>query len=117
MKSFKVYAKESGAVIAQNCVIADGMLERMVGLLNHSSLPESHGLLLNPCNQVHTFFMRFPIDAVFLSADNEVLACLELWPWRLSRMIFKARKILELPLGSARKANLHAGQKLEFEPC
>jgi uncharacterized protein len=99
--------------VAESCAIALSMRERLVGLLNHSKLSETEGLLLEPCKQVHTFFMRFAIDAVFLSRDGEIIAIDELKPWRVSRLYFSARKCLELPRGRSRRLGLKVGERLE----
>lgn len=105
---------DSPAVVVERCRVADSMVSRLVGLLNHDTLPEGEGLLIKPCNQVHTFFMRFAIDAVFLSGDDEIVAVEELKPWRVSKLRLKARKVLELPLGTSRRLGLERGRKLVF---
>ena len=107
----------NGREVAARCVVAASMRARMVGLLNHDSLPAGEGMLLDPCNNVHTFFMRFAIDVVFLGKDNTVLAIDELRPWRISRLRLRARKVLELPLGACRAVGLKPGDRLEFTPC
>ena len=71
------------------------------------------GLWLEPCNAVHTMFMRFPIDAVFLSRDRTVLAIREqVAPWRFLRPVWRARSVLELPAGEARRLGLLVGDQL-----
>ncbi|TML60208.1 MAG: DUF192 domain-containing protein, partial [Actinobacteria bacterium] len=58
----------------------------MKGLLGRTSLPDGEGLLLKPCGSVHTFFMRFPIDVVFLDRELSVVAVsAEVAPWRTAR--------------------------------
>ncbi len=94
--------------------MASSARTRLVGLLNHSSLPEHASLLIEPCKQVHTFFMRFPIDVVFLGRDDRVLKICSLFPWRLSPLVWGAHKVLELPLGRCARAGLSEGSHLEF---
>lgn len=113
----KVVVKESGAVVASSCVHANSVATRIQGLLGRTTLPDGEGLLIDPCNNVHTFFMKFPIDVVFLDSSNVVVRVKELSPWRISPLVFSARRVLELPLGTARKHALAVGQRLEFEPC
>jgi uncharacterized membrane protein (UPF0127 family) len=101
----------SGKSVAMKCVHARNPWTRLVGLLNRSQLDAGEGLLIEPCKQVHTFFMRFPIDVVFLDSKNQVLAKQSLKPWRLSPLIFKAAKVLEVPAGST--SDLRPGMQLE----
>ena len=63
----------NGAPVCDSCVVADRMLPRMKGLLGRRELASGEGMLIRPTSSIHTFFMRFPIDAVFLSRDGEVL--------------------------------------------
>ena len=81
---------------------AESMFSRIVGLLGRSSLPQGHGLLISPCNQVHTFFMKFAIDVIFLDSSNCVVKlCPNLKPWRLTPIVWKAKAVLEVPQGEA----------------
>ena len=66
-----------GSVVCERAVIADQPLRRMRGLLGRRSLPAGDGLLLRPAPSVHTAFMRFPIDVVFLDRDLQVLKVVE----------------------------------------
>ena len=72
-----------GRVACEQCLLADRPWARMWGLLGRRSLPWGEGLLLRPAASVHTFFMRFPIDVVFLDRELTVLGVTpELRPWR-----------------------------------
>ena len=104
----------TGVALAPRCGVARTMIARMVGLLNHDALAEGEGLLIEPCNHVHSFFMRFPIDVVFLDRDDVVVAWQPLPAWRLSKMHWRARKVLELPLGRCQAVGLAVGQRLEL---
>jgi uncharacterized membrane protein (UPF0127 family) len=86
------------------------------GLLGREGLPEGEGLLLaDPTGTIHTFFMRFPIDAVFLTADLRVLRiAAAVPPWRLARAR-GARRILELAAGGADRAGIAVGDTLLVE--
>jgi hypothetical protein len=78
-------------------------------------LPEGHGLLLPQCRSVHTCFMRFPIDLVYICGENEVEKIVpEMKPWRLS-LCWSANAILEINAGAAREAGLEEGHALRFE--
>jgi len=86
---------------------------RLRGLLGRP-LEEGGGLLLTPCGSIHTFGMRYPIDAVYLDCKGRVLRVDEALPagkaWPQER---GAKRVLELPAGFAAKRQIHAGDKLE----
>lgn len=104
-----------GAVIADKLEMKDSFFGRLIGLLSRSGLKDGEGIILNPCTQIHTFFMRFSIDAVFLSRDMEVISVIEdMKPWRVSPMYFKAKYTLEVR-GGYLKGGVKAGDKLALE--
>jgi uncharacterized membrane protein (UPF0127 family) len=85
----------------------------MRGLLGRAGLEPGEGLLLRPASSVHTFFMRFPIDVVFLGAEGEVLKIApELAPWRTAGAR-GAKAVVELPAGEAARVGLMVGDRLE----
>jgi len=112
--ALKVTLARTGSTVVSKCFEAKTMRTRLVGLLGHDKLNADEALLLMPCNHVHTWFMRFPIDAVFLNRDDEIVGIDELAPWKLSRLHWKSRKVLELPAGTAQKLSLRPGDRLEF---
>ncbi len=115
MKIVKALIRGKGACLSLECVIAQSMLQRMVGLLKHKSLPEEASLLIVPCNSIHTYFMRFAIDAVFLDRECRVLDIAEALP--PSKLRFGKRgchSVLELPAGRARRVGLDLGDQIEF---
>lgn len=90
-----------GYVIAAQVEQAATFWSRLKGLMFHANLPTKNALLLEPCPQIHTCFMRFNIDVIFLDAQNCVVEVVEnLKPWRMSKFYAKARRALELPGGS-----------------
>ncbi len=104
--------REDGAVVCERCTVAATPLRRMKGLLGRKELPPGDGLLLRPASSIHTFFMRFSIDAVFLDRDlvvRKVAAGVK--PWRL---VFarRARSVLELQAGEAGRRGVAVGQRL-----
>jgi uncharacterized membrane protein (UPF0127 family) len=91
------------------------MLARMRGLLGRRSLPAGEGLLIRPAPSVHTFFMRFPIDVVFLSRSGDVLkVCADVGPWR-ARSCRGAYAVLELAAGEAERGGVVTGDNIEIE--
>ena len=103
---------ESGRVVCEGLTLADGPLTRMKGLLGRKSLPSGEGLLLRPAASVHTAFMRFPIDAVFLDDDGRVLrVAADLRPWRAAGCR-GARAVLELSSGESERRGVRPGDRL-----
>ena len=89
----------------------------MRGLLGRSGLDPAEGLLIKPTNSVHMFFMRFPIDVVFLDRDMVVRKVVEtLRPWRMTACR-GARAALELPAGAAGRRGIAVGERLVLEPA
>jgi uncharacterized protein len=112
----KVRVKFNHEVIADDILVADTIYTRLVGLMFRASPPQrSRGLLLNPCNSIHTFFMRYSLDVVFLSKANEVVKVIRnLKPWRMTWIYFRASKTLEVPAGSL-PASVLEGMRLEID--
>lgn len=106
-----------GTVIAERVTIADSILRRLRGLLGTRTLPSRHGLLLRPCRQVHSFFMQYAIDLVFLDADGRVLCTVPRFPVnRMSPLVRDAASVLELPAGTLEEAPAAPGDELRLEP-
>ena len=102
-----------GAVVCERCTIADSALPRMRGLLGKRSLGSDEGVLLRPAGSVHTFFMRFPIDIVFLDRDGRVLRIAEsVRPWRTAAAR-GAKAVLELRAGECARRRLLTGDVVE----
>ena len=103
----------SGEVLCASCTVAATPLTRLRGLLGRDGLAENHGLLIRPTWSVHTAFMRFSIDVVFLDRDLRVLEVVaDLAPWRVASHR-GAHSVLELPAGECARVGLVAGDRLE----
>ena len=101
-------------VVCERAVIADRPLRRMRGLLGRASLGAGEGLLLQPAPSVHTAFMRFPIDVVFLDRNIQVVKLVEsLVPWRMAAARH-ARSTLELAAGEAAARGIRVGDRLRL---
>ena len=75
--------EDDGQVLCENCVLADTFVRRLRGLLGRRELPAGEGIVLRPEWSVHTFFMRFVIDVVFVDVDQVVCKVVSnLKPWR-----------------------------------
>ena len=105
-----------GTVLAERAGLARRALERLRGLLGRSSLPEGEGLVIEPCTSIHTFFMRFPIDVLFLDAQGRVLrAIAALGPWRATRIYPRAARVAELPAGTLLRTGTAEGDLVRME--
>jgi uncharacterized protein len=104
---------EQGRVVCERCEVAAAMLDRMRGLLGRKGLDAGQGLLITRTSSIHTFFMRFPIDAVFCDRDLRVVKVVRgLRPWRTAGAR-GAKVVLELADGAA--ADLREGEQLVLD--
>ena len=116
MSSRQVTVQVSDRVVCERCEIADHLVARMRGLLGRSGLPQGEGIHLRPAGSIHTFFMRFPIDVVFLNEDDVVVKVVHrLAPWHAAGLK-GAKSVLELAAGEAEARGLEVGSKLQFDP-
>ena len=99
-------------VVCEPCVVAESFAARLRGLLGRRALQAGEGMLIRRESSVHTFFMRFAIDVVFLDADSRVLRVdANVGPWRL-KACRGARSVLELAAGAS--AGLSVGDRIEL---
>src|SRR3954471_11449295 len=104
--------RDGGSPVCERCLVADGPLARMRGLLGRDELPPGEGILLRPASSIHTALMRFPIDVVFLDRALVVLRVVpELPPWRTA-MRARAHAALELAAGEAARRGVEVGERL-----
>ena len=85
---------------------ADTFALRFQGLMFRKKLEPSEGLLLLDCSRIHTNFMRFPIDVVYLSEELRILDVETVRPWRIGKRVKGTRHVLEVPENAARKLKL-----------
>ena len=100
-----------GGVVAQRAMVAQGLVERAVGLLNRSSLETDEALVLPRCRSIHTWFMRMPIDVVFLRQGTVVKLAQTLGPFRLLSD-WQADTVVELACGTVSRQGLRVGDQL-----
>ena len=106
-----------GTVLADRCVVASSMGDRIVGLLDHDHLDPGGGLLIERTQSIHMFFMRFAIDVVFIDASDRVTKVVEgLRPWRVVWWARGARDCIELAGWRDRNLGTRAGDQLAREP-
>jgi uncharacterized membrane protein (UPF0127 family)/CheY-like chemotaxis protein len=101
-----------GNVLCEQVEIADSALPRMRGLLGRRSLPSGQGILLQPAPSIHTAFMRFQFDVVFLDASLRVIRTVEhVRPWRVV-IARHAASVLELAAGEVSRRNVELGDQI-----
>jgi uncharacterized membrane protein (UPF0127 family) len=101
-------------VLATCMEVADSAAKRNKGLLGRERLAPGEGLWIRPCEAVHTFWMRFSIDLIYLDRKNRIRKLVsEVPPWRLSACLM-AHSVLELPSGTIRETRTQPGDTLEF---
>lgn len=110
----KLYNLTSGNLLAEKVKMADRFWLRLRGLAFYPEFPGGTGaLILKPCNSVHTFFMRFPIDVIFASKALTVLYCLEnMERGKISPVIKEAVYAVEVPAGMVARSGTKAGHRL-----
>jgi uncharacterized protein len=111
MRKFIRLETQDGRAVCERCLVAERPLLRMRGLLGRATLPSGEGILLRPAASVHTFFMRFPIDVVFLDAHDVVLKVITLQPWRVAGCR-GGRSVVELPAGECARRSVRTGARL-----
>ena len=98
----KLVDRATGVVIADSLEVADGFWSRLVGLQFRKALPRGRAMLLTPCSSIHTFFLRFPIDVIFLDRQGQVLMVHRgVRPWRALWPVRHAHAVLELDASGA----------------
>lgn len=110
-----VYNLTRRCLLASRCREARGFWQRMRGLLGRHALQEGEGLLLHAEKMIHTFFMGFPIDVIYVDRGLKVVhltPCMR--PFRLGPLVWQAAYVLELPTGTIERTGTSVGDQLEF---
>ena len=107
----------TGRVLVERLQVPRSSMGRGLGLMFRRELPAGEGMWITPCNGIHMFFMRFPIDAVFVDRRVRVVRVYPgLRPWRVVPLVWRAHSVLELPAGSVAGLGLERGEQLSIEP-
>jgi uncharacterized membrane protein (UPF0127 family) len=113
--SFARVRTADGTTVCERCEIPESSFGRARGLLGRDGIEPGGGMLIDRAGSVHMFFMRFPIDVVFLSRDRTVVGVRHrLRPWRYAGAR-RAVAALELPVGRAAEVGVEPGDVLVFE--
>lgn len=102
-------------VLAEDVSIANSFFTRIKGLLGKKVFLPNQALILDPCNSVHSFFMHFPIDVLFVDKDYKVIkAIFDFDPNRISRTYWHSSKVIELPAGKLEITNTQVQDQLQL---
>lgn len=112
----KILNISKNTLLADSCRVADTFFTRFKGLMGAAFLPAGAGLHIIPCNSIHMFFMKIPLDVVFLDRNNTVVHMVEgIRPWQATKIVRKAHSVLELPAGTINSSRTSAGDRLKLE--
>ena len=111
----KVFCRNRPEIFLPRVRKTESLFDRIRGLLGSKSLSQGEGLLLAPCNSIHTLFMRVPIDVVFLNKKNMVTKIIRaMQPFRFG-MALNSSSVLELMAGQADRSGIEPGDQLNWE--
>jgi uncharacterized protein len=115
MKQVRFWNQDTGHLVAPHVTVADTFLRRARGLLGTRPLTDEEGLWIHPCGSVHTCFMGFSIDLLFMDSHYRITAQhSRMKPYRLALGPSGSRSVLELPAGRLEQLEFTVGQQLAF---
>lgn len=115
MSSKQLCDADTGKILVPHLEIAANGWQRAVGLIGRRKLEAEGGLWLHPCNGIHTFGVRFPIDVLFLDGNGKILRTVSaLKRCRLCGPVWKAKTVVELPANTLQRLNLTPGQRIKL---
>ena len=104
------------SILAEEVFLADTSLKRLKGLLGKKLLPSGQALIIRPCSSVHTFFMRFAIDVIFVNKQDQIIRVIpDLKPFSMTRPYFHAAYVVELPVGVIKSTASLPGDTLKLD--
>src|SRR5581483_5827526 len=113
--SYRLVNARTGVVVAHTLLAAFDSASRKKGLLGCDGLPEGTAMIIAPSNAVHTFFMRFSIDLVFVAKDGRVLKVRHAVPARRVAAALRSHAVIELPAGTLKRCNTIEGDTLTLD--
>lgn len=103
-------------ILADKATEAASFLARGRGLMLSPPLPQGGGLVIEPCNSIHMFFMRYPLDVVFTDKEGRVVFMYRgIKPWRMGRLVRGAKRAIELPEGTVDRTSTQVGDILSLK--
>lgn len=112
----RIVNQTKNQILAEEAVLADTLPQRMKGLLGRKEFKHGEALILKPCNSIHTFFMRFPIDVLFLDKNKRVVKAIpDLKPFRISNIYFSSVLAVELPANTIQATSTTSGDLISLD--
>lgn len=104
----------TGRILVPHLEVAGSLWRQTIGLMGQKTFQPDMGLLIPHCNGIHTAFVRFPIDVIFLDSASVVVRVIPaLGPWRIIGFVRGAKSVVELPAGTLQQKRITVGQRLE----
>ncbi len=115
MKVFSIRNAERGTVLATRATLASSYADRFFGLMGRREIEDGGGLFLTRSASIHSFFMRFRFDAIFVDRDDRVTKVVpSMRQWWLAFGGRGAKDVIELPAGTAARTDTHPGDRLDY---
>jgi len=112
----KIINQSKNTVLAQDIIVTDNFLSRAKGLLGRKEFLAGQALIIKPAKSIHTFFMHFPIDVLFVNKNKKIIkAITALAPYRFTAFYFNAVLVIELPAYTLQKTSTQEGDLLSFD--
>lgn len=109
----ELFNESRGQRLAGSVEMATSLWARLIGLMGRRTLDQGQALILQPGNSIHMFCMRFPIDAIFVDRSWHVLHVANgLRPWRMTRLVLRSKRVIELPAGTCHRTGTAKGDEL-----
>ena len=116
--SYKIVNLSRDIILSDNAVIADTLSGRIKGLLGRKKFKSGEALVIKPCNSVHTFFMSFSIDLLFVDRQDRIVKIVQAMPpFRLSSISLNAAYVIELPAGIISSTQTKIGDRIRLIPA
>lgn len=114
----RVVNETRSTTLALDAVIASSWWRRAMGLMGVRALKPASGLIIDPCTSIHTWFMAFAIDVVFVAKDGRVVKAVSaVPPWRFGPIALAARYVVELPAGVLSRTGTVEGDRIAVYPA
>jgi len=115
MQVVRISNVSKNTVVAERAELATGFFTRLRGLLGRKGLDAGCGMVIRPTDSIHTFFMAFSIDVVFLDKSGQVIKLMEdMKPGRVSPLVRHSKTVVELPVGTIARAQIVPGDRLSI---
>ncbi len=96
--------------------MARSFWKRGIGLMLRSGLSKGTGLVIDPCSSIHTMWMRFPIDVLYVDQDGTIKRVDEgMKPWRFGPLFVRGKYVIELPPGTIRSTGTEQGDQIQLQ--